>query len=127
MTVANTTSTLPQRNVVHIKELQRASRYLDVVPYDPEHGVYGVESASRPGRHYEVVLEKDTLAGHCTCPWSQYGGINCKHVFAALRVRYAPQGALSFWRTRMAARRQHRRILTGNQLYATLRPRRRRQ
>ncbi len=114
-----------QRNVVQIKALQRASQHLDVVPADPEHGLYLVESASRPDRSYAVVLADATLQGSCTCPWSQYGGINCKHVLAALRTRYAEQGSLSFWRTRRDARRQHRRILTGNQVYATLRPRRR--
>lgn len=57
---------------------------------------------------------------------AQHGGINCKHVLAALQARYAAQGRLSFWRSPGAARRQHRRLLTGDQLYITLRPRVRR-
>jgi SWIM zinc finger len=114
------------RNVVQIKKLQQASQCLMVVPHDPERGRYLVESASHSGRHYEVAVQRDALSGHCTCPWAQYGGINCKHVLAALRAQYEPWGALSFWPTRADARRQHRRILPGERLYATLRPRRRR-
>lgn len=124
MTTTGTPYAAAQRNVVQIKALQRASQELEVTPYDPEQGIYIVESASRPGQAYEVVLAETKLQGDCTCPWAQHGGINCKHVLAALRARYAPQGSLSFWRTRSDARRQHRHILAGNQLYATLRPRR---
>jgi uncharacterized Zn finger protein len=111
---------------VQIKKLQDASRQLLVIPRDPERGRYLVASARQSGRYYEVALQQDALMGHCTCPWAQYGGINCKHVLAALQAHYAPWGALSFWSTRDAARRQHRRILPGERLYATLRPRRRR-
>ncbi len=114
------------RNIVHIKKLQEASRGLMVIPRDPERGRYLVESASQSGRHYEVAVREDGLAGHCTCQWAQHGGINCKHVLAALRARYEPWGTLSFWPTREDARRQHRRVLPGERLYATLRPRRRR-
>jgi hypothetical protein len=95
-----------------------------VIPRDPERGRYLVVSASDPGRAYEVALQRGELAGHCTCLWAQYGGINCKHVMAALREHYAPWGRLSFWPSRDAAARQHRRILPGERLYATLRPRR---
>ncbi len=111
------------RSVVHVKKLQQASRRLEVIPHDPEHGVYLVTSAIRPDVYYEVVLDPDRPAGRCTCPWAQYGGINCKHVLAALQTRYAAQGRLSFWRSPNAARRQHRRLLIGDQLYITLRPR----
>jgi len=94
-----------------------------VVPRDPERGRYLVASAGDPSHAYEVALQHDELAGHCTCLWAQYGGINCKHVLAALRKHYAPAGRLSFWPSLDAAERQHRRILPGEQLYATLRPR----
>jgi hypothetical protein len=47
-------------------------------------------------------------------------------VLAALREHYAPAGRLSFWPSRDAAERQHRHILPGERLYATLRPRRQR-
>jgi hypothetical protein len=114
------------RNTVQIKQLQEASRRLEVIPHDPEHGRYLVESASESGRYYEVALQRDGLSGHCTCTWAQYGGINCKHVLAALRAEYAPLGALSFWPTRDEARRQHRRVWQGERIYATLRPRRQR-
>ena len=122
------TNVLPSlpRTTVQLKKLQEASRRLMVIPRDLERGRYLVESASQSGRYYEVALQRDGLSGHCTCPWAQYGGINCKHVLAALRAHYEPSGALSFWPTRDAARRQHRRILPGERLYATLRPRRRR-
>src|SRR5262245_23836711 len=112
------------RNVVQIKQLQEASRHLLVFPRDSEHGRYMVESASEPGRYYEVALERDKLSGQCTCTWAQYGGINCKHVLAALRAQYASSGTLSFWPTRDDAQRQHRHIWQGQQMYATLRPRR---
>ncbi|MFP4440810.1 MAG: SWIM zinc finger family protein [Chloroflexaceae bacterium] len=122
MVMSKITDSSGQRNIVHVKELQRASRQVDVIPYDPQQGVYIVESASRPGRQYEVVLSSSSLQGNCTCPWARYGGMNCKHILAALRARYANQGTLSFWRTFPDAQRQHRRILTGNQIYGTLRP-----
>ena len=113
------------RNIVHLKQLQAASRRLLVIPRDPERGRYLVESASSSGRYYEVALQRGELAGHCTCSWAQYGGINCKHVLAALQEHYAPAGTLSFWPSCDSARRQRRRILPGERLYATLRPRRR--
>ena len=111
------------RNTVQIKKLQAASQRLMVIPRDLERRRYLVESASQSGRYYEVALQPDGLSGHCTCMWAQYGGINCKHVLAALRAEYAPWGMLSFWPTRDDARRQHRRMLPGERLYATLRPR----
>ena len=125
MTNADTLYKEP-RNVVAVKTLQQASHKLLVIPRDPEHGRYLVESEQQPNQHYEVAVQHDTLSGHCTCLWARYGGINCKHVLAALREAYAEQGDLSFWTTQTAARRQHRRILAGERLYATLRPRRRR-
>ena len=126
MAIQNTNNELPPRSVVHIKKLQGSSRHLTVVPIDASSGRYVVESASDPGVFYEVTVDADRLTGHCTCPWAQYGGINCKHVLAALRQRYASSGALSFWLTRSDARRQHRHLVAGPSLYATLRPRRRR-
>jgi hypothetical protein len=126
MTTSNTTGGALHRNVVRVKDLQYASRKLDVIPRDPTKGQYLVTSASHPGQLYEVTLHQDGLEGTCTCPWAQHGGVNCKHVLAALRAHYAPQGAISFWRTNSDARRQHRRLVTGDTLYATLRPRRRR-
>jgi len=123
MTTSTTIITAPARNTVRVKQLQAASRHLMVVPRDPERGRYLVASAGDPSHAYEVALQHDELAGHCTCLWAQYGGINCKHVLAALRKHYAPAGRLSFWPSLDAAERQHRRILPGEQLYATLRPR----
>lgn len=114
-----------ERSTVNVKRLQSASRSLEVIPADPERGVYVVASASERGRFYRVALERDRPAGSCSCTWAQYGGVNCKHVLAALRAHYAVEGSLSFWRTRADARRQHRRIVVGDRLYATLRPRRR--
>jgi len=113
----------PVRSTVHVKKLQQASRRLIVIPRDPERGRYLVTSAGDPSRAYEVALQRGELSGHCTCTWAQYGGINCKHVLAALREHYSPWGWLSFWPNRDAAERQHRRILPGERLYATLRPR----
>jgi hypothetical protein len=113
----------PLRNTVHIKKLQAASQRLMVIPRDPERGRYIVASASDPSRTYEVALQPDRLSGHCTCTWAQYGGINCKHVLAALRAEFQPLGTLSFWSSRDEARRQHRHVLPGERLYATLRPR----
>jgi hypothetical protein len=82
---------------------------------------YLVSSAALDGRFYEVVLDPETLSGRCTCPWGQHGGVNCKHVLAVLRERFAPEGALSFWSSPEAARRQHRPIIAGDHLVATLR------
>lgn len=113
----------PPRSTVHIKQLQQASRRLLVVPRDAERGRYMVASAADPALHYEVVLLPGELAGHCTCAWSRHGGINCKHVLAALRASYAPRGSLSFWASPGEARRQHRQVLPGERIYATLRPR----
>ncbi|HEU5015229.1 MAG TPA: SWIM zinc finger family protein [Roseiflexaceae bacterium] len=110
-----------QRSVVNVKRLQRASKRLMVVPVDPEHGRYLVESATQPGEMYEVRLADDELRGECSCPWGQHGGVNCKHVLAALQEHYADEGRLSFWRSKSEARRQHRQIVSGEQLFATLR------
>jgi uncharacterized Zn finger protein len=122
MMYIDTRSPLP-RNIRQIKKLQQASRRLQVIPRDPERGRYLVESASGADQYYQVALQPDLLSGHCTCPWAQYGGINCKHVLAALRADYESSGALSFWSTREEAQRQHRQVLPGERLYATLRPR----
>ena len=126
MTTSIDTITNPARSTVRVKQLQAASRRLMVIPRDPERGRYLVTSSRDPSRAYEVALQRGELAGHCTCLWAQYGGINCKHVLAALREHYAPVGRLSFWPSRDAAERQHRHILPGERLYATLRPRGRR-
>ena len=123
MTTNTATITAPARNTVQVKKLQAASRRLMVIPRDPERGRYLVASAGDPSRAYQVSLQRGELAGHCTCLWAQYGGINCKHVLAALREHYASAGRLSFWPNRDAAERQHRHILPGERLYATLRPR----
>lgn len=112
-----------ERNVIQIKRLQRAVRGLNVIPRDPERGKYLVESASRPGVVYEVSLDERAMAGRCSCPWAEHGGINCKHVLAALQEHYGGQSRLSFWRSHEDARRQHRRTVPGNQLFVTLRPR----
>lgn len=109
-----------RRPTVNVKSLQRAARSLRVEPLESE-GRYLVASASHAGAHYLVTLEPGSLAGECTCPWAQHGGSNCKHVLAALRARYRSEGALSFWRSREAAARQHRPILQGPGFYATLR------
>jgi len=125
MTNIGTLSPQP-RNVRQIKKLQQASRQLLVIPRDPERGRYLVASAGNANQYYQVAVQPGMLSGHCTCSWAQYGGINCKHVLAALRAEYEPWGALSFWPTREDARRQHRHVLPGERLYATLRPRLRR-
>jgi uncharacterized Zn finger protein len=116
-------TTLRPRSVVNVKRLQRASRKLDVIPLDPPAGRYMVESESHQGELYEVTLDREGPGGSCTCPWGAHGGVNCKHVLAALRAHYADRGALSFWRSPDEARRQHRRTLAGDDLIATLRPR----
>ena len=117
------TLALEPRNIRQIKKLQQASRRLLVIPRDAEHRRYLVKSAGDGDQYYQVAVQPDTLSGHCTCPWSRYGGINCKHVLAALQARYEPWGALSFWPTREDAQRLHRQVLRGERLYATLRPR----
>jgi hypothetical protein len=124
MTTTPQLASLP-RNIRQIKQLQEASRRLMVVPRAPERGRYLVMSAHDSDRYYQVAVQRDGLSGHCTCPWAQYGGINCKHVLAALRAEYEPWGVLSFWPTSDDARRQHRQVLRGERLYATLRPRQR--
>ena len=110
------------RSVVNLKKLQSASRRLLVLPRDATRGRYMVASAHDSGRYYEVAIQREALVGHCTCQWAQYGGINCKHVLAALRASYAPEGSLAFWPSAEAARRQHRHVLAGEEIYATLRP-----
>jgi hypothetical protein len=119
------TKSMSPRTTVRVKTLQNASRGLEVVERDAQHGKYLVSSASQPGVFYAVDLTPGALEGRCTCPWAQHGGTNCKHVMAALRSHYAG-GQLSFWRTLQDARRQHRRLVTGEGIYATVRPRRRR-
>lgn len=114
-------TTLPPRSIVNVKRLQRASRKLDVIPLDPPAGRYMVESETHPGELYEVTLDAEGPGGYCTCPWGAHGGVNCKHVLAVLRAYYASEGQLSFWHHRQDARRQHRRIIAGDDLYATLR------
>jgi hypothetical protein len=122
--IPNTGRLSPQpRNIRQIKKLQQASRRLLVIPRDPQRGRYLVASAGDSDQYYQVAVQPDLLSGHCTCLWAQYGGINCKHVLAALRAEYEPWGALSFWPTREEAQRQHRQVLPGERLYATLRPR----
>jgi uncharacterized Zn finger protein len=114
-------STTPRRNVVRLKALQRESRRLDVIPLTTGRERYHVSSGSTPGRYYEVTIDPVTLEGRCNCPWAEHGGVNCKHVLAVLRVRYAQEGRLSFWQRRQDAERQHRRVIAGEGLYATLR------
>lgn len=114
-------NTYPRRTVVRLKALQRESRALDVVPLTSDDERYHVSSASTPGRYYEVTVDPETLEGSCTCPWAEYGGVNCKHVLAVLRTRFAAEGRLSFWHRRQDARRQHRRIIEGADLFATVR------
>lgn len=115
------TDTQPRRNVVRLKALQRESRGLDVIPLTGADERYHVASASAPGRYYEVAIDPARLTGTCTCPWGEHGGENCKHVLAVLRARYAAEGRLSFWKRRQDARRQHRTVLEGDSLFATLR------
>ena len=117
------TNTLPTRNVVRLKALQRASRRLEVVRARDDAERYLVSSAARDGRYYEVIIDPATLSGRCSCPWGQHGGVNCKHVLAVLRQRFADEGALSFWSSPEAARRQHRHVIAGDNLVATLRRR----
>lgn len=120
MATLKNTPTLP-RSVVNIKQIQKASRKLDVIPVDPAAGRYMVGSASRGGLYYDVTVDADSPTGQCSCLWAQHGGVNCKHVLAALRVHHAGRGALSFWRTSSDARRQHRRTLEGESLFVTVR------
>lgn len=108
-----------RRNVVRLKALQRASRRLAVTPLGG--ASYRVSSGSQPGRQYYVLIDPETLSGQCTCAWAQYGGVNCKHVLAVLRSHYADQGQISFWTDPQAARRQHRPVIAGDHLYATVR------
>ncbi|NTU82722.1 MAG: SWIM zinc finger family protein [Chloroflexales bacterium] len=116
----NEQQTVPQRrNVVRLKALQRASRRLLVEQTGA--ASYRVSSASQAGRSYYVLIDPETLTGQCTCPWAQYGGVNCKHVLAVLQAHYAGRGALSFWADPGAARRQHRPIIAGEHLYVTVR------
>lgn len=119
--MSTTTAALQKRNVVRLKALQRASRELDVIPLTSDDERYHVGSASTPGRYYEVTIDPATLQGSCTCPWAEHGGVNCKHVLAVLRAHYAPEGQLSFWKHPQEARRQHRPIIVGDDLYATVR------
>jgi uncharacterized Zn finger protein len=121
MTIENEKGTL--RSTVHVKELQGASRALEVVARDPKRGQYLVASARQPGVFYRVDLMLGEMTGQCSCPWGRHGGLNCKHVLAALREHYLDEGQLSFWRDRAAALRQHRPILDGQGLIATLRRR----
>jgi uncharacterized Zn finger protein len=115
-------TTLPERrNVVRLKRLQRESRMLEVVQLSTTPATYQVRSASQPDRRYFVLIDPATLSGQCTCPWAQYGGVNCKHVLAVLRKHYANQGEISFWATPQDALRQHRPIIAGAHLYATVR------
>jgi len=111
------------RSPVRVKALQGASRKLEVVAHDPEHGRYLVSSEGRPGLFYMVELSEGELTGRCTCPWGEHGGVNCKHVLAALRAHYSDEGQLSFWWTHEDAQRQHRHIVAGRGLYGTLRSR----
>lgn len=108
-----------RRNVVRLKALQRASRRLAVDRLSATS--YRVSSASQPGRYYYVQIDPATLTGQCTCLWAQYGGVNCKHVLAVLRAHYARRGTLSFWNDPSDARRQHRPIIAGQHLFATVR------
>lgn len=111
----------PSRGTIHIKRIQQASRKLKVYPIDPDAGRYHVSSASQRGIFYQVTLDPRMPEGRCTCTWAQYGGLNCKHVLAALRTHYARRGKISFWHSASAARRQHKTILEGDHMYATLR------
>lgn len=126
MTEPIKTTQYPTRNVVQLKNVQAASRQLQVFELDVEQGLYLVQSASDPSGFYEVSVQPSAMTGQCSCSWARYGGINCKHVLAALRFAHAHDGTLSFWPSQDAAQRQHRRTLQGQQLYATLRPRQRR-
>lgn len=110
-----------RRGVVRLKALQRASRSLDVIPLTSADERYHVASGTTPGRYYEVTIDPATLEARCSCPWAEYGGVNCKHVLAVLRARYASEGSLSFWQRRQDARRQHRKLIEADGLFATVR------
>ena len=62
--------TQPRRNVVRLKQLQRASRRLAVTPLSTATASYRVSSASQPGQSYYVMINPETLTGQCTCPWA---------------------------------------------------------
>ena len=116
-----TTGAIVPRSPVRVKELQGKSRRLEVIPAQPEQGQYFVTSAAKNGTYYEVTLAHNGLGGRCSCPWGQHGGENCKHVLAALRAHYAGEGQLSFWTSLGEARRQHRHVVEGERLFATVR------
>ncbi len=111
--------TRPWRNVVRLKAIQRASRHLTLERLAATS--YRVRSASHPEHYYYVQIDPAMLTGVCSCLWAHYGGVNCKHVLAVLRAYYAACGELSFWADPKEARRQHRPIIVGTYLYATVR------
>lgn len=119
--MSNQRDTGTRRHTVNLKRLQQASRRLAVAPLDEGGLRFYVASAGERGYAYLVELDPQALTGHCSCPWAEYGGTNCKHIMAALQARYRDSGTLSFWRSPEAARRQHRPVLAGDGLFATLR------
>lgn len=98
----------------HIKQVQRRSRHLHARQVGRQTIV--VDSATEaPGRHAVTIRydpQSDTITAYCTCNWSNYNGVACSHVMAALEMLASRKGrSLSYWLTEDEARRQrHKRF-----------------
>lgn len=104
----------------NIKALQSESRDLQVRVVNRRTLV--VESLSDPQGAHIVEVDfrpNNTVHAQCTCEWSQFRGVACKHVMAALEFLAEQKGrTLSFWLSVDDARRQKHRTFTlvhGNQ------------
>ena len=108
------------RNIVQVKRLQAASKSLGV-RRNGKPNVLEMQSGSDPSKVYEVlVLGSGELL--CDCPWSQWGGSNCKHVLAAHRFIAGIAGRrVSFWLDPEDAKRQKAKTIEVEGLYITSR------
>src|SRR5215470_10862603 len=100
----------------NLKSLQAKARQLKTTVIDSNTVL--VESQLTPNHIVTVRPQQRrgqseiTLQAHCTCAWSQHGGVACSHVLAALAALAAQKNRkVSFWLTPEEARRQRHHTL----------------
>lgn len=96
----------------HIKKLQSTSRDLRVMSINAN--TLLVESQSDNVNNHIVTvrfLPNGEVHATCDCEWSQFNGVACSHIMAALEHIASRKGrTLSFWKSEADARRQKHRI-----------------
>jgi hypothetical protein len=105
----------------HVKVMQAKARLCRVEKIGGAVDQYAVRSPT--GKMYavtEMVYRGSDFEAVCTCDWSQYHPDRmCSHKMAALEFKLGRR--VSFWRTLGDAMRQHRKRLSTQDVWATVR------